>query len=52
MRMARMDIPALHLVKSSVSSGVGSVCVSLSEALELYIRHKGSCISNSEDLAK
>jgi integrase len=40
--MARMDIPALHLVKSSVSSGVGSACVSLSEALELYVRLKAS----------
>ena len=42
LRMARMDIPALHLVKSGVSSGVGSACVSLSEALELYVRLKGS----------
>ena len=42
LRMARMDIPALHLVKSGVSTVVGSACVSLSEALELYVRLKGS----------
>ena len=38
---AKIDIPALHLVRGEPLRGFHSTCQTLSEALQLYLRLKG-----------
>jgi integrase len=41
LRLAKIDIPALHLLRGKPASASVSSCETLSEALELYLRLKG-----------
>ena len=41
LRLAKIDIPALHLVRGEPLRGFHSTCQTLSEALQLYLRLKG-----------
>ena len=41
LRLANLDIPAFHLLRSEPQKLSQSSCMTLSEALELYLRLKG-----------
>ena len=42
LRIANVDIPGLHLIRNNLDTASMSSCMKLSEALEVYLRLKGT----------